>query len=131
MDNLLYKFINHTRTDPFTECINWIKGLDSDGYAIMHRRSGNRYLTLRATRAFYKFFIGDFPENYHLDHLCRNRKCVNPYHLEPVTNKENSFRARKTHCIKGHEFTPENTVIRYDGGRRCKTCYEHHYRIIK
>ena len=68
-----------------------------------------------------------------LDHRCRNGLCVNPDHLDPVTNRENSLRgigfsavnARKTHCPKGHRYTPENTGLQKHGGvtrRHCRTC---------
>lgn len=65
-----------------------------------------------------------------LDHLCRNRRCCRPDHLEPVTHKENVLRgmapsainARKTHCKRGHEFTAENIYPSPDGVRRCREC---------
>ena len=65
-----------------------------------------------------------------LDHICRNRLCVNPAHLEIVSVKENVLRgvgisaenSRKTHCIDGHEFNEENTLVLKDGSRVCRAC---------
>lgn len=83
-----------------------------------------------AHRFAYELLVGPIPDGLPLDHLCRNRRCVNPAHLEPVTHRENILRgtspipanAVKTHCDQGHEFTPENTYIYSDGGRKCRTC---------
>jgi hypothetical protein len=73
---------------------------------------------------------GPTPAGLELDHLCRNRACVNPLHLEPVTRSVNILRGdshiaaqmQQTHCIHGHAFTPENTIRRANGGRKCRTC---------
>lgn len=83
-----------------------------------------------AHRYAYELLVGPIPGGLPLDHLCRVTLCVNPAHLEPVTHAVNihrgfsiqAFNARKTHCIRGHEFTPENTLIRPEGGRRCRIC---------
>lgn len=80
-------------------------------------------------RVVYEALVGPIPNGLELDHLCRNRGCVNPLHLEPVTHQENvrrgvgptAINARKTRCIHGHEFTPENTIVRSDG-RACRPC---------
>lgn len=84
-----------------------------------------------AHRWSYEHHIGPIPEGLTLDHLCVNPPCVNPAHLEPVTQRENNLRgdgvagrnARKTHCPAGHLYDEANTYIRpTDGGRDCKTC---------
>lgn len=89
--------------------------------------------TVGAHRAVWETFVEPLDRGLELDHLCRNRACVNPDHLEPVTHRVNMLRspvvpaaanALKTHCKNGHEFTPENTGKQYGprGGRLCLTC---------
>lgn len=81
----------------------------------------------------YTILVGPVPEGLELDHLCRNRACCNPEHLEAVTHAVNIERGKweerkrewfkqQTHCRNGHEYTFENTHIRTDGRRRCRTC---------
>lgn len=99
-----------------------------DGYArIAEGGTGGRMLM--AHRVSYEYFVGPIPEGLTLDHLCRVHNCVNPEHLEPVTQRVNILRgfgaaatnARKTHCPQGHEYTPENTY-RDEGRRVCRIC---------
>lgn len=85
-----------------------------------------------AHRVGYRLLVGEIPEGRQLDHLCRERRCINPAHLEPVTRRENilrgiSFSARHavaTHCVQGHPFDEANTFRRADrgGSRVCRTC---------
>ena len=106
----------------------WTRAINSIGYGILWRGEG-KYLMAHLTS--YEHHIGPIPDGLVLDHLCRNRACINPDHLEPVTIKENVLRgegpsainARKTHCHKGHEYTPQNTIIvKQTGARACRTC---------
>lgn len=83
-----------------------------------------------AHRVSYRHFKGEIPDGKEIDHLCSQRECVNPVHLEAVTHKENTMRGRtltaanaaKTHCVRGHEFTQENTRIIKGGTRECRIC---------
>lgn len=83
-----------------------------------------------AHRASYNLFVGPLPEDLTIDHLCRHTLCVNPEHLELVTQQENILRgdgptainSRKIQCIHGHPFDSENTAYRPNGGRYCKQC---------
>lgn len=112
-------------------CWIWQWKLSSGGYGRMSVTSApNKFRTLAAHRVSYETFIGPIGKDLEIDHLCRVRNCINPKHLEPVTRKENvkrgiSFAAinmKKTHCVNGHEYTPENTFIRKNG-RTCRECH--------
>lgn len=83
-----------------------------------------------AHRIAYELLVGEIPDGLVIDHLCRNRGCINPRHMEPVTVRENTLRgvgitaacAARSACVNGHEWTPENTRIVADGTRRCRAC---------
>lgn len=83
-----------------------------------------------AHRYFYEMLVNPIPKGMVIDHLCRNGLCVNPEHLEPVTNEENILRgegacaknAQKVFCKRGHLLNEENTYNRKNGRRDCKIC---------
>lgn len=82
-----------------------------------------------AHRVAYEMLVGPIPEGKQLDHLCRQRTCWNPAHLEVVTGRENTLRgvgrtavnAAKTHCSRGHELAGDNLYV-HDGQRKCRAC---------
>jgi hypothetical protein len=83
-----------------------------------------------AHRVLYEAIVGPIPPGLTLDHLCRNRSCVNPDHLEPVSMRVNTLRgigpaaihAAQTECIHGHPFDEANTYRKRNGSRDCRTC---------
>lgn len=106
-------------------CWNWTGEVLANGYGkISARYSPAASGTKLAHRVSYELTREPVPDGLHLDHLCRNRLCVNPGHLEPVSVKENVARGMhgrlRTHCGYGHELTPENT--QYDRKRNCRRC---------
>lgn len=128
------------------KCWNWMGPQDNQ---LRKGDHGGSYGRFRANRWYYMphrvawvLANGEIPKGLVIDHVCRNRLCVNPAHLEPVTDKVNILRgvsfsaqnAQKTHCINGHEFTPENTLrvktrngngrgTKRGIGRACKICH--------
>lgn len=94
---------------------------------------------LSVHRIMYEDFVGPIPVGLQIDHLCRNMRCVNPAHLEPVTGRQNTLRgvgptaqnARKTHCVHGHEFTEDNTYVERGGGRHCRECHRIRLRRLR
>lgn len=112
-------------------CWDWNGPHDSDGYGRFEIKNAEQQ-TIGAHRFSYLWLVGDISEGLVLDHLCRNVGCANPLHVEPVTVAENQRRglngALKTHCKQGHEYTPENTLIRSTGRRWCRECRRAHDR---
>lgn len=138
-----------THVEKSASCWVWTAATDKDGYGRFYRDAKSpRHV---AHRFAYEAMVGPIPDGLQIDHLCRNTSCVNPAHLEPVTLDENVRRAwevrergtpaplrlclpdptspwanaRKTHCKRGHEFTPENTIL-IPTGRCCRTCKNMH-----
>lgn len=110
-------------------CWTWTAGRTTAGYGNTHIGGG----THLAHRYTYGIFIGAIPAGLEVDHLCRNRACCNPCHLEAVTRKVNAERgmqAQQTHCKNGHEFTGHNVMRKKSNGvRQCRACHRETQRL--
>jgi hypothetical protein len=98
------------RIDPLSGCWTWIASTTTNGYGQI-KDGPNR--TVRSHRLVYEALVGSIPTGLFCDHLCGNRRCVNPAHIELVTNAENIRRGseRRTHCKHGHALTGGNVRI--------------------
>jgi len=115
------------KVEKSNKCWTWTGALDSSGYGTIW--DGQR--TAKAHRVAYEKAVGPIASGLQLDHLCRNRRCVRPSHLEPVTARENTLRgvgasaqnAVKTHCKRGHQFSSDNTLVKLSPvGNRWRYC---------
>lgn len=114
-----------------TGCWEWTGNVRRDGYTKIMIDGRTTY----AHRFAYQHFVGVIADGMVIDHRCKNRKCVNPEHLQLVTSSASNFasngpaaqQASKVHCAQGHPFSPENTIISKQsrgGGvhRQCRIC---------
>lgn len=126
--NIEARFMGKVAKDGDTGCWNWTGVLTPGGYgqfSIDNRHyAAHRLLSVKSGREIGPGLV--------CDHLCRNRRCVNPAHIDIVTTRENILRgiagelnrakgAAVTHCVRGHEYTPENTRMN-KGRRSCRAC---------
>lgn len=108
------------------DCWVWTSSCRKDGYGQITFQQ-RHYAAHRLT---YELMVGPIPQDKQLDHLCRIRRCVNPDHLQPVTQRENILRgaspaarhAQVKACPKGHPYTAENTYRKPSGKRECREC---------
>ena len=115
------------KTEKTDYCWEWLGSKNDKGYGFIGLRSG---VSAPAHRVAYELHYGPVPDGLEIDHLCRNRGCVNPDHLEAVSHRVNVLRgvspharnARKTHCKFGHPFDEANTGIDVRGDRYCRIC---------
>jgi hypothetical protein len=111
-------------------CWNWIGKLDEDGYGQIHVGPRREQVRKRSHRASYELFVGEIDSGIQLHHKCENRRCINPSHLEPLTQLEHAekspntlqfINAEKTHCLRGHPLFGPNLYVR-NGRRHCREC---------
>lgn len=120
------RFLKKVLRNRFMECWEYIGFVDKNGYG----QFWSNGKTVMAHRFSYELYIGKIPEGLTVDHLCKNTSCVNPAHMELVTLSENSLRnttsqnnLKKTHCLRGHPFSKENTYIHKTTKERvCRKC---------
>lgn len=128
------RVLRRVSTQDPDKCWLWLGALRPNGYGAVNRGRGGEGMVY-VHRAVYEALVGEISTGLVLDHLCRIRNCVNPAHLEPVTQGENVMRGAshiaqnpaKTHCPHDHPYDEVNTYV-YRGHRQCRTCRDVHRR---
>lgn len=131
---IISRFMTRVIIGPIFGCWEW-RGHHDSGYGVLRLGAGH----IGAHRLSYELYIGPIPPDLHIDHLCRNRGCCNPWHLEPVTPGENILRGEtpaarnkaKTHCLRGHLLEGGNLYINKNNGRCCRACAKMWDKIYK
>jgi len=113
-------------------CHEWTASKNGNGYG----QFGIGEKVVQSHRLSYELYKGEISKGLELDHLCMNRACVNPSHLEAIKHKENlkrgvNFNKSKTHCPQGHEYSKKNTHVGKNNKRRCRICLKIQKRISR
>lgn len=124
---IIVRLLHRIQIDQATGCWNWMGGNNGRGYGVI----GLNHRSWYVHRISHLLFIGPIPDGFEVDHLCKNRGCCNPFHLEAVPQSVNNARsasccalnALKTHCKRGHLLDGEN-LYRTAAGRSCKRCHK-------
>jgi hypothetical protein len=126
--NTIDDVMARVRQDGRSGCWEWTGARNDLGYGYVQFGGRNR----RVHRVVYEHFVGAIGNGLVIDHLCRNRGCCNPSHLRAVTQAENMHapgslcvnveKVAQTHCVHGHLFDDENTIIKSNGCRDCRRC---------
>ena len=120
------RFWSFVHTEPNSGCWIWCGARHQRGYGSFYADG----VVHRAHRWAFEHFRGPVPANLVIDHRCRNPSCVNPDHLEPVTQRTNVLRGgapaagqhQQTRCVHGHALVGANVYTKPNGARQCKTC---------
>lgn len=112
------------KVDVTGPCWEWRGGVNEQGYGCFYAGPGAPKKDMYAHRWCWEHLVGPIPDGLTLDHLCRNTICVNPDHLEPVTNSENVRRRmfKRTWCASGRHLLEETATVRPTGKRYCAEC---------